>query len=287
MAVQRFLPDVDRTQRTAGVIFLSVGGLIAVLVAWGAFVFGRVTVTTIVFIVIPAALAALGARLAFRRHVVIEVDLEQRRYAVIRKGKPAASGALDDLGPLVVSQRTRVSGTGNNRRTVVEYVVNPSAHSKIDLYVLLTPGQARRKAEALARAWHLPCRSLGGAVRSAKDLDVPLYERLRNDRQAAAATALRPEWGVRIEPASRGHAIVSTHRSWGPLAQGAFTALGPIALFGGAAYGGLLSTLREAGGNMMDRIFLGLVGVVILAVLWKLWQGARDTFFPGAIQVTE
>src|SRR5688572_7463486 len=193
---QRFLPDVDRTRRIAGVIFLSVGGLFAALVCWGAFVSGRVTATTIVFIVVPVAVAVLGARLAFRHDVVIEVDLDQRRYAVIRQGKPPASGPLDDLGPLVVSQRTRGSGTGSDRRTVVEYAVNPSAHSKIDLYALDTPAKARRKAEALARAWGLPCRSLGGEVRAADHLDVPLHERLRDDREAAAATPLKPEWRV-------------------------------------------------------------------------------------------
>jgi hypothetical protein len=50
---------------------------------------------------------------------------------------------------------------------------------------------------------------------------------------------------------------------------------------------GLLSTLRSAGGDLLDRIFLGLLAIVLLALLWKLWQGARDTFFPGAIQITE
>lgn len=249
MAAQRFLPDVDRTRRAAGVIFLSVGGLIAVLVGWAATVFGRVTATTIVFIAVPAALAALGARLAFRREVVIDVDPDQR--------------------------------------TVVEYVVNASAHSKIDLYVLETPGKARRKMGALARAWRLPCRSYGGVVRAAGALDQPLHERLRDDREAMVAAPLRPEWGLRIESIFRGHAIVSTHRSWAPLSQGAFIALAPLVVLWATSSTGLISTLREASGDLLDRVLLGLMAVVGVALLWKLGQGARDTFFPGAVRVTE
>ena len=269
-------------------IFLSVGALIAALVCVAAVALGGViTITTIVFIVVPAALAALGARLAFRHDLVIEVDLNQRRYSVIREGKPTGSGPLDDLGPLAVSRRTRVSGGSDDRRTVVEYVVNPAVHSKIDFHVLDTPGRARRKMEDLARAWQLPCRSLGGAVRAAKDLDVPLHERLRDDREAMVAAPLRPEWSLRIEPIFRGHAIVSTHRSWAPLAQSAFIVLAPLVVLWMTSSIGLVSTLREASGDLLDRVLLALLAVIGVALLGKLWQGMRDTFFPGAIHVNE
>jgi len=288
MAVQRFLPDVERTRRAAGWIFLAIGSIVVLLVCWGAIVFARVTVTTVVFVVVPAAFAALGARFAFKRDVVIDVDVEQRRYSVIRSGQSPASGPLDDLGPIEVSQRTRVSGTGNNRRTVVEYVVSAAVHSKIDLYVLTTPAAARRKAEALARLWHLPCRSLGGAVRAAKDLDVPLHERLRGNREALTATTLRPEWGVKIEPVFRGQSLVSTHRSWAPLAQGAFVALAPIVvIWWTSSAGSLLSHFREASGDVMDKFFLGLLAAVALALLANLARGARDTFLPGTVQANE
>jgi hypothetical protein len=287
VAVQRFLPDVDRTRRAAGIIFLAVFGLLASLVCWAAIVFGRVTVTTIVFVVIPAALAALGARFAFVRDVVIDVDPDQRRYSVLRRGKPAASGSLEDLGPLEVSQRTRLSGTGNNRRTVTEYVVSAAVHSKIELYVLDTPAKARRKAEALARAWRLPCRSLGGAVRAAKDLDVPLHERLRDDREAMAAATLRPEWGIRIEPVFRGHSVVSTHRSYGPLVQGAFFLLVPILVLIGSGPEGVISAVLEMGGDVLERVLAALMAIVMLVVSWKMWEGVRDTFFPGRVEVND
>ena len=152
MAVQRFFPDVQRTRRAAGLLFIALGVLPVAWFSWSAIARGRFNVTTLVFIALPAALAAWGLRLALRHEVVVEVDLDQRTYLVIRDGKPGGSGPLDDLGPLAVSERTRLSGASDSRRTVVEYVVNPAVHSKIDLHVLDTPGKARRKMEDLARA---------------------------------------------------------------------------------------------------------------------------------------
>jgi hypothetical protein len=287
MAVQRFLPEVARTRRAAGWVFIVIGVFFAAWLSWSAITAGRVNGTTLVFIALPALLAVWGLRLAFRHEVVVEVDLDQRTYAVIRDGKPGGSGPLDDLGPLAVSRRAHVLSTGEERRTVVEYVVSPAAHSKIDLYVRATPGKARRKMEALGRAWRLPCRSYGGAVRAAEALDQPLHERLRNDREARVEAPLRPEWGVRIEPIFRGHAIVSTHRSWAPLTQGALIALVPIVIVGATSSTGLLSTFREASGDLLDRVLLGLMAVVGVALLWKLGRGALDTFFPGTVRVTE
>jgi hypothetical protein len=287
MAVQRFLPDVARTRRAAGWSFIAVGVLTVVGLSLSAFTTGRFNGATLVFLALPAALAAWGLRLALRHEVVVEVDLNKRTYAVIREGQPAGYGPLDDLGPLAVSQRTRASGTSNNPRSTVEYVVNPAVHSNIDFYILSTPGKARRKMEDLARAWRLPCRSYGGTVRAAGALDVPLHERLRDDPEAMAIAPLRPDWGLRIEPIFRGHSIVSTHRTWAPLLQNAPVAIVLFVLLGGAAREDLLSRYWQATGDLLERVLLGLMGVVVVAMVWKLWQGARDTFFPGAVQITE
>lgn len=286
MAVQRFLPDVERTRRAAGFVCLAIGALGDAGLVWGVAATGRVTVTTVVFFVFATALAAGGVHLAFRPAVVLEVDPDARTYVVVRSGKRSGSGPLEELGPLAVSRRTREVGSTEKRRTVVEYVVGAS-HSKIDLHVMSTAGKARQKMEALGHAWRLPCRSLGGVVRAAGDLDAPLHRRLRNDGEAKAAAPLRPEWGLRIEPVFRGQSIVSTHRSWAPLTQGALLALAPVVIVALTSSAGLLSTLREASGDLLDRVFLGLIGVVALALLWQLWKGARDTFFPGVVGVTE
>ena len=124
-------------------------------------------------------------------------------------------------------------------------------------------------------------------MRAADALDEPLHERLRDDREAVVAAPLRPEWGLRIEPIFRGHAIVSTHRSWAPLSQSALIAIVPLVVLGGAARTGLTSIVQEASGDLLDRVFLGLMAVVGVALLWTLGQGARDTLFPGAVRVTE
>lgn len=165
--------------------------------------------------------------------------------------------------------------------------MSPAAHSKIDLHILSTPGKARQRMEALGRAWRLPCRSLGGAVRAVEDLDTPLHQRLRNDGEAKAVAPLRPEWGLRIEPVFRGQSIVSTHRSWAPLTQGALLVLVPVVVVAATSSTGLVSTLREASGDLLDRVLLGLMGVIALALLWRLAKGARDTFFPGVVRVTD
>ena len=288
MAVQRFLPDVERTRRAAGRVFIAIA--LSLIAGLGWLVIGgsgRVTGTTLVFLALPVAVFAWGLHLALRRQVVVEVDPDNRTFTVIRNGSPSGSGPLDSLGPLAVQMRTRVAGSGDQRRTVIEYVVNPAAHSKIDFFVIDTPGKARQKMEALARAWHLPCQSYGGTIRAPDALDTPLHERLRGDREVRTVTALRPEWGVRIEPLSPGYAIVSTHRSWAPLGRSAMILLPTLFVLGGAFKTGLMSTLRDAEGDLLEQVLAGLLGIVVLTLLWKLWQGVRDTFLPGTVRVTK
>jgi hypothetical protein len=226
---------------------LAIGGLVR-----AGFGTDRINVTTAVLFALPAAIAALGLHLALRPAVVIELDLADRTYAVIRNGTRGGPGPLAALGPLAVSRRTRVVGRRKNRRTVVEYVVNPAAHPQIDLFVMRTPKKARHQMEKLARAWFLPCQSRGGGVRAAGDLDKPLHERLRGDRPALTTVPLRPEWGVRIEPLSPGCAMVSTHRSWTPLAHGAVILLPALVLIP-IGYTEIMSFLQEARADLLGR----------------------------------
>lgn len=237
-----------------------------------------------VLLAVPLALLGLGLYLALRRKEVLEIDLERRTFAVIRNGVKSASGQADALGPLTVTQRTRTGGS--DRRTVIEYVVSAAVHSKIDLYVMNTPGKARQKMEALARGWRLSCRSYGGVVRGPGELDVPLHERLQGDREARTVLPLRPEWGVRIEPLSPGYAIVSTHRSWAPLRTSAMLLVLALVVFG-VSPARLLSALGEAVDDLLGQFLAGLTGVVVLVWLLLLWKGVRDTFFPGTVRVTE
>jgi hypothetical protein len=253
---------------------------------WRAVTAGRVTVTSLVLLAFAGGLAAWGRRLAFALEEVLEVDLGHRTYVLISDGRRAAAAPLDELGPLVASMRTRRTGLGDSARTVTEYVVKPRAHSKLDLYVAGTAGEARRRMEGLARAWRLPCQSVDGAVRAAEDLDKPLPERLRGSVDAAQPTPLRPEWPLRIEELKPGYALVSTHRSWAPLAEGWTLFVAPLGVLGVARFSGLRTTLQEMGGDALGRVLAGLMGVVLLALLVKLGRGARDTFFPGAVRVT-
>jgi hypothetical protein len=285
--VQRFLPDVERTRRGAGWVFMAIGlGLVAPL-CWSAMLAGRFSGTALVLCAPPVALMAWGLHLALRRKEVVEVDLDKRTFTVIRSGSRSGPGALDSLGPLSVKQRIRVTESGDERRTVIEYVVSAAVHSKIDLYVMDTPGKARQKMEVLAHAWRLPCQSYGGAVRGADDLNRPVHERLRGDREALTVTPLRPEWGVRIEPLSPGYGIVSTHRSWAPLKSSALLLLLTLFVLGISFPTHLPSILREVGGDLLEQVLAGLLGVGLLVLLWMLWRGVRDTFFPGTVRVTE
>ena len=290
MAVQRFLPDVERTRRGAGWVFIGIALALLAGVGWLVVRAGRVNGTGMVLLAAPLALLALGLYLALRRKEVLDIDLDNRTYAVIRNGAKSASGPLDSLGPLTVKQRIRVTGSSDSgsrdRRTVIEYVVSAAVHSKINLYVMDTPGKARQKMEALARAWRVSCQSYGGAVRGPDALDVPLHKRLKGDREARTVTPLRPEWGVRIEPLSPGYAIVSTHRSWAPLRSSAILLVVALVVFG-VSPSRFRSILPEAVDDLLGRILAGLLGVVLLVGLWMLWKGVRDTFFPGTVRVTE
>jgi hypothetical protein len=281
----RFLPDVARTRRAVGwvllVVFsLPILGLIKLTAEPGQwhgsafFLFGGC-----------ALVLALGARLAFRPSEFFEIDLESRKFEVFRKGKRSAAGTLDDLGPLEVRQRTRVVGTGKDRRTVTDYVVRGAAHSDIDLYSVQSAGRARQKMEALARAWRLPCQSLGGAVRQPEALDTPLHERLRGDSAARKPMPLSPGWGLRIDPAPMGYAMVSTHRSWAPLRMAAgFLVMGLVILGGSISYGVWTETGK---GDPFAMVMAGLVSVLVLSTLGLAMKGVRDTFFPGVVHINE
>ena len=285
MAVQRFRSDTDRTRLGAGWIFMA---LAAGLTGWIASVeiqAGRINVTGIVFYALLGGLFYMGLRL-IRPKDLFEIDAERRTYVVIRNGTKAGSGSLDALGPLEVRQRVRTTGMGDTRKTYIEYVVVGAVHSQVDLYSGRTAGKARRKMERLARAWGLPGRSLGGAVRGADQLDTPLHQRLRDDPEARKESPLPPEWGIRIEPLSLGYAMRSTLRSWAPLrTSGAILALVLFALFRSSP-STLLAALREQQ-DLLQQVLLGGMGVVALVFLWLLARGVRDTFFPGTVRITD
>ena len=284
MALQRFLPDVDRTRRAAGwvLIALFVYPLVWILRIVAA---GHPNGTAIVFFLLIAGMLALGARLALWPMEFLEIDAESRTFNVVRKGKRNAAGALDSLGPLEVQMRTRMVGTGTNRSTVVQYAVVAAIHSKIELYSTKTPGKARQKMEALARAWRLPSRSYGGAVRSTDALDTPLHERLRGEGAARKPMPLPPEWGVRLEPLSSGYAMVSTHRSWAPLRTSAMVLVVAFIVLRGPSLPEVLASVST--GDLMTQVLTALMGVVTLVMLWFAWTGVRDTFFPGTVRITE
>ena len=285
MAVERFLPDVDRTRRAAGWFIIVAFAVPLVWLASVVVEVGHANSTAIVLFLVLSFMLALGARLAFRPQEYLGIDLESRTFEVIRKGKRAAAGALDALGPLEVRMRTRVVGSEGKRRTIIEYVVRAAVHSNIDLYVMKTSGRTRQKMEGIGRAWRLPCKSLGGAVRQPDALDTPLHERLRGDGGARKAVPLSPDWGVRIEPAPMGYAMVSTHRSWAPFQMGLlFLALGLVVLGGSFQYG----VWDEAtNGEPFAQVLAALVCVVMLSMVWTAAAGARNTFFPGTVHIDD
>ena len=285
MAVQRFLGDVDRTRRGAGWIFMAVAAGLAAWIASIEIRAGNVNGTGLVFYVLLGGLAYLGWRLVQPKDF-FEIDVVERTYSVMRHGTKSGAGKLDALGPLEVKERVRVIGTGNNQKTRIEYIVTAAVHSKVDLYSMTTAGKARRKMEALARAWRLPCRSFGGAVRGPDELDVPLHERLRDDPNARRPAELRPEWSVRIEPLSLGYAMHSTVRSWAPLRASAFILVVALFVFSRVFRTGVMASLPESG-DLMGQVLLGLMGVVVLVFLWMVFTGVRDTFFPGTVRVTD
>ena len=140
--------------------------------------------------------------------------------------------------------------------------------------------------ESMARAWRIPCRSYGGAVRAPDALDVPLHQRLRDDPEARTAAPLRPEWGVQIEPLSLGYAMRSTLRSWAPLRTSGLVLVAALFAIGGSSPSTVLSMLRDAK-DPFEQVLRALMGVVILVFLSMVARGVRDTFFPGTIRVTD
>src|SRR6185503_5177043 len=119
-----------------------------------------------VFYALLGGLFYLGLRL-IRPKDLFEIDVERRTYTVIRDGKRAGSGSLDELGPLEVRSYVYRSGDRRSGSALVRYTVCAAIHSQIDFCMVRSAGKARRRMESLARAFGVPARSLGGAVRGA------------------------------------------------------------------------------------------------------------------------
>jgi hypothetical protein len=291
MAPRLIRSDVDRTRLFLGWMFLSMSTILAGALAWFDIRAGRVTVTGVVFFAIFGGLFFLGRRL-LRPRESFAIDAEQRTYAVIRKGVPAESGPLDDLGPLEVQQRVyqRDPDIAHPEKSVstprISYAVCGAVHSDLDFYKVSSVRKARRRMEALARAWRLPSRSYGGAVRGPDELDVPLHERLRNDPESRKETALPPGMGVHIEPLSLGYAMKSTRRVWTPLLYAG--GLVAILLFSALRRGpsAILAQWREIS-ELQRQVVLPVAALLALGALWLLWNVVRDTFFPGTVLVTD
>jgi hypothetical protein len=285
MAVQRVRSDVDRTRLFLGAVFMAIATWLIAWIAILVFQAGRIRVAGLVYLAILGGLFYLGLRL-LRPKDVFDIDVERREYVVFRNGKRAGKGPLDALGPLEVRRMVRSIGTDGNSKTRVTYIVRSAVHAEVDLYLAGSAARARRKMEKMARAWGLPCRSLGGAVRAADQIDMPLHQRLRDDADARREMPLRPEWGIFIEPLSLGYAMRSTLRSWAPL--GTSAALLAIMVF----FGARSSTLEfvgqvRASQDLLYQVLLALFGVVALAFLWMVVAGVRDAFFPGTVRITD
>jgi len=286
MAVQRFRSEVDRTRRVLGCLFIPLALALAVWLVRVEMAAEQVSVTALVFFALFGGLFYLGLRL-LRPKDLFEIDVERRTYSVIRDGKPAGSGPLDDLGPVAVHTRVYTPAPDRkDQRRSISYVVRAAVHSQIELCTVRSAAKARRRMESLGRAWHVPCRSLGGAVRGPDDLDVPLHQRLRDDPEARKEAPLQPEWGIRIEPLSLGYAMRSTRRSWAPLRTSVVILILVLIALGRSSPSTFLAELREEH-DLVQQVLLGLLGVIVLAFLWMLGQGVRDTFFPGTVRVTD
>jgi len=141
MAVHRYRSDVDRTRRGAGWIFIAIA---VGLAAWLTILAGRLTVTGMVFYALLGGLFYLGLRL-IRPKDLFEIDVERRTYTVIRDGKRAGSGSLDELGPLEVRSYVYRSGDRRSGSALVRYTVCAAIHSQIDFCMVRSAGKARRR----------------------------------------------------------------------------------------------------------------------------------------------
>lgn len=285
MSVQRFLPAENRVRRRVGWVLIVTGCALIAALAWSAIDWHRIDLLAVVYLAVPAALAAVGFWLAFRHPVAIDFDLDARRFTIMRNGSKSASGALDAFGPLSVNRGSHVEHH-IFPHTVIHYVVSAALHPNIDLFVASTASRARRKMDRLGRVWRLPCRSFGGPVRSANVLGMPLHERMQNDAAAIVAIPLWPEWRVRIEPLAPGYALISRHRSWEPLWRSAIALVVVLFLLLVESRDLMVLMIRERDREMFTH-YLWYSSPIVLFFVWRIVLGARDSLFPGTVRITE
>src|SRR5262249_13332760 len=122
--------------------------------------------------------------------------------------------------------------------------------------------------------------------RGPDELDVPLHDRLRGDAKARKPAPLRPDWGVTIEPLSLGYAIRSTNRAWRPaLTSGLIVGVLGWGLHLALRTDFLSSALHDK--DPMGSVLLAGFALVGLFMAGLALQGVRDSFFPGAVLVTD
>src|SRR4029079_8189948 len=97
MAIRRIRSDVDRTRRFLGAVFMAIATWLIVWIAIVVCQAGRIRVAGIVSLALLGGLLYFSLRL-LRPKDVFDIDVERREYVVIRDGRRAGKGPLDDLG---------------------------------------------------------------------------------------------------------------------------------------------------------------------------------------------
>lgn len=283
----RFLPETERTRRHLGAVAVGVG---LALFAWWTFAAGpRDLRARIALLAVGTAAAAVGVALVRRPRLFVEVDLGARTWTVVENGRPRPPQPLDSIGPLVVSVREGQFGTRTKNAVPVStlaYAIHPEGQERFDVAVEKSRHAARLRLKALARAWGVAARMLGGDTCAPADLDRPLHERLRGSAEARTPATFDPAWRLSVEPARRGFTVRSRHRDWTRLRDRVVEHASLIGVLLLVLMGGL--TARSQGQTIPgDRFALAALAAGLAAfTAWTLWGGIRDSALPGAVHVT-
>lgn len=183
-----------------------------------------------VLFVLLVGLVGLLVRLLPRHYV--DVDVAAGAATIVWGDEPPRQVPLREAGPLRHVVEERQVKSGKSWRTALFHVVRPLGLDGVVVHESEDELDARRAAEARARAWGVAYVLPTGETRTPEELDVPLFQRLGGDEDAKAPLPPAPGSHLSVSWKEEGYEIATSFQPKVEWAQIAVKTLVPLAALG-------------------------------------------------------
>lgn len=245
------------------------------------------------------AAAVWGVRRGLEARHYIEVDPVDRIWVATENGTRGAEQPMQSIAPLRVctslastfgiADGPHGAGVTNPRSVSLRgrgrYFVHPNDRPDLSFFGFRTAAQANTTLEALARRWDVASQRYGGAVRTATQTSVPLYQRLAGDANAARVLVANATWGFTVRPLSPGYRFTFTHPSKGAWLSPLLALAMAVVILAAMLRLGVIGEALDAEATLGSRLILGAFALMLLVMLLNALVGILHAW-PGTLLIT-